>query len=98
MGWESEKYLENKIRYAVEKQKGMSIKLSSSLIKGLPDRLNILPGGLVHFVEVKSSGKKPTKMQQYVIGKLKELGLKVYIVDSKETFEQWQHSTRITIN
>jgi hypothetical protein len=52
---------------------------------GLPDRLIILPGGVIYFVEFKAPGQTPRKIQQYVITKLRNLGATVYVIDSITT-------------
>ncbi len=79
---ESEKVLERKLLIHVKKLDGWSIKLLSDFVRGLPDRLILLPGGRVLFAEVKTTGKKPTKMQIFVHSRLMVLGFKVLIIDS----------------
>ena len=44
---------------------------------GVPDRIAILPGGLICFVELKRDGKELRPLQEYVCGQLKELGCNV---------------------
>jgi hypothetical protein len=48
----------------------------------VPDRIVILPGGRIVFVELKAPGKKPTALQERVMGILKGLGADVRVVDS----------------
>lgn len=80
---ESEKQLELSLKSTVEStMKGFCLKLLSQNIIGLPDRLCLLPGGRVFFVEVKTTGKKPRKIQQYIHEKLRSLGFRVYVLDS----------------
>lgn len=81
---ESEKALERKLCAEVKKVGGWAIKLLPGLIKGLPDRMVLLPGGRVVFVEVKTTGLKPTKMQTLIHERLRALGFKVWVVDSSE--------------
>lgn len=83
----SEKVFERELSKFVEDRGGMAIKLLSQFIKGLPDRMFLLPGGVVVFVEFKSTGKKPTKIQSYIHAKIRARGFDVYVVDSVETFE-----------
>jgi hypothetical protein len=40
--------------------------------------------GLI-FIEFKAPGKKPTKLQDHIIAKLRALGHEVYVIDSIET-------------
>lgn len=61
------------------------IKLLSNFIKGLPDRLVLCKGGYVGFAEIKTTGKKPTKIQLYIHDKLKDLGFEVFIIDDIES-------------
>ena len=61
------------------------IKLLSTFIKGLPDRLILCKGGYVGFAEIKTTGKKPTKIQLYIHDKLKSLGFQVFIIDDIES-------------
>ena len=84
---ESEKTLESRLRTEVERRGGMAIKLLSQIHRGLPDRLVLLPYGLAFFVETKSTGQKPTKLQQFCHQQLRKLGFHVYVVDSTESLE-----------
>lgn len=83
----SEKVFERELSKYVDDSGGMAVKLLSQFIKGLPDRMFLLPGGVVVFVEFKSTGKKPTKIQSYIHAKIRARGFDVYVVDSVETFE-----------
>jgi Holliday junction resolvase len=73
MNLSSEKVIERSLNKTIKDLGGWSIKLLSSFIKGLPDRVCLLPKGKIIFVEVKSTGKKPTKAQQLVHKRLTEL-------------------------
>lgn len=42
-------------------------------------------GGYVGFAEIKTTGKKPTKMQTYIHEKLRALGFKVFVIDDLES-------------
>lgn len=61
------------------------IKLLSTFIKGLPDRIILCKGGYVGFAEIKTTGKKPTKIQTYIHGKLRALGFPVFVIDDIES-------------
>lgn len=61
------------------------IKLLSTFIKGLPDRMILCQGGYVGFAEIKTTGKKPTKIQTYIHEKLRALGFKVFVIDDLES-------------
>ena len=79
---ESEKKLEAQLGKEIKALGGWSIKLLSTFIKGLPDRMCLLPTGIIFFVEVKSTGKKPTLAQKIIHKKLISLGFNVYVIDS----------------
>jgi hypothetical protein len=59
---------------------------------GWPDVLFLIPGGAPLFIEFKSPGKKPTKLQLFRIRKLKELGYNVHVCDgANEAREKIAH-------
>ena len=61
------------------------IKLLPTFIKGLPDRMILCQGGYVGFAEIKTTGKKPTKIQTHIHEKLRALGFTVFIIDGLES-------------
>lgn len=79
---DSEKIIERKLAIAIKDLGGISLKLLSDYITGLPDRLCLLPGQKAIFVELKTTGKKPRKIQAYVHNKLRHLGFRVEVIDS----------------
>lgn len=84
----SEKVFERELSKYVDDSGGMAVKLLSQFIKGLPDRMFLLHGGVVVFVEFKSTGKKPTKIQTYIHTKIRVLGFPVFVVDSVGSYEE----------
>ena len=91
---ESEKVLEKYLVSEVKSLGGWAVKLLSGLVTGLPDRLCLLPGGVVAFVEVKTTGKKATPRQLIVHKKLRQLGFRVEVLDSKEAVNNLINSYR----
>lgn len=84
----SEKSIE---RYLVEqaKQNGwLCLKYSNPNMVGYPDRLLVLPDGGVVWVELKSRGRKPTRMQQIRMTELAGMGHRVYVIDNKTTVDE----------
>ena len=82
----SEKALEKTFSdYLNRTKKVWVIKLLSTFVKGLPDRLILCRGGFVGFAEIKTTGKKPTKIQLYIHDKLKSLGFEVFVIDDIES-------------
>jgi hypothetical protein len=83
----SEKAIE---AYLVKKTKEanlLCLKYSNVNVTGYPDRLVCLPNGKVIWVELKSKGKKPTKLQQIRHQELQDLGHNVWVIDSKEAVD-----------
>ena len=79
-----EKEIENYFVKQVQEKNGIAIKLNSTTMFGLPDRLVLLPEGIVFFAELKAPGQKPRTLQQFVHCKLKKLGFDIYVIDSKQ--------------
>lgn len=78
-----EKALEQKFVAAVRAAGGIAPKFTSPGFDGVPDRLALLPGGRMAFVEVKASGEKPRPLQVARHRLLRRLGFKVYVLDDK---------------
>jgi len=78
----SEKDLEPKLRKEIEARGGKAYKWVSPGNRGVPDRIVFMPNGKVYLVELKSTGEVPSKIQLYVHGVLRRLGLKVYVIDN----------------
>jgi hypothetical protein len=88
-----EKSLEPALRTHVEKQGGTCVKLPSTVnLAGIPDRLCLFPGGICVFAEIKSEGKKPSKIQLVIHGQLRKLGFRVYVISTKEQLKQFKKS------
>lgn len=75
-----EDYLVKRVR---EDMGGRAIKLTSSSLRALPDRLIILPHGKISFVECKAPGRRERKDQAKVIRWLKGLGHIAVVIDSR---------------
>ena len=78
-----EKIIEQKFRTAVRNAGGLAVKFVSPGLDGMPDRLALLPGGRMAFVEVKAPGKKPRPLQEARHRLLRRLGFKVYVLDDE---------------
>ena len=64
------------------------IKYSNANETGYPDRLIVLPASQCMWVELKSKGRKPTKVQQIRIAELKKLKHVVWVVDNKPLVDE----------
>lgn len=81
---DSEKVVERKLVELVKAKKGMCIKLLCDQLIGLPDRLCLFPGGVIVFVEVKTTGQKPRRIQTFIHNKIRALGFRVEVIDTVE--------------
>jgi hypothetical protein len=79
----NEKLLEKKLREQVKKLGGIALKFASASYTGMPDRIILMPGGKVQFVEVKSPGKKSTVRQEAVHRILREMDFKVSVISDQ---------------
>ena len=79
-----EKIIEQHLVTAVKNSGGIAPKLVCPGFDGMPDRLVLLPGGKIGFVEVKAPGKEPRPLQVARHGLLRRLGFKVYVLDAPE--------------
>ena len=79
-----EKTLERMLVHAVKQSGGLALKFVSPGMAGVPDRLLLFPDGKIAFAEMKAPGKKPTPLQGLRHGQLRDLGFRVYVIDSKE--------------
>ena len=79
-----ERDVERKLVTEVRKRGGLAVKFVSPGLDGVPDRLVLLPGGKIAFVELKATGKSMRPLQQKRAKQLATLGFRVYCVDRKE--------------
>ena len=68
----------------VKRRGGIAYKFTSPQRRSVPDRLVLMPGGGVFFVECKRPGGKPTDAQVREHEKIRGLGFRVFITDKKE--------------
>lgn len=79
-----EKAIEAKLTQAAKALGGIAPKFTSPGLDGMPDRIVLLPGGHIGFVEVKAPGEKPRPLQLARHGLLRRLGFNVYVLDQPE--------------
>jgi hypothetical protein len=82
-----EKDIEAHLVAHIKAQGGLAYKFTSPHRRSVPDRLVLLPGGRVCFVECKAPGATPTRAQAREHKRLRALGVPVWVVDSKEAAE-----------
>ena len=83
-----EKQIEQKLVKATKNMGGIALKFVSPGFDGMPDRIVLLPGGHIGFVEVKAMGCKPRPLQLSRHGLLRRLGFKVYVLDDERQIEK----------
>jgi len=83
-----ERQVETALVKAVRTAGGMCPKLVSPGTDGMPDRMVLLPGGRIGFVEVKAPGKKERPLQKRRHKQLRALGFYVAVLDDPERVGQ----------
>lgn len=86
---DSEKLVERKLVELVKINNGMCIKLLCDQLTGLPDRMCLFPNHKIVFVELKTTGQKPKRIQLFIHDKLRALGFRVEVIDSIKGVEQF---------
>lgn len=81
-----EKDLETKCRLLVERRGGKLFKWKSPGNKGIQDRIVVLPGGYVAFVEFKKPKGRMQPLQPYWQKWFRERGHRTYVIDSYADF------------
>ena len=84
-----ERQIERKLRDAVKARGGLALKFVSPGTVGVPDRIVLVPGGRVYFVELKAPGKSLSPKQVKMAAGLERLGHKVRVIDSLEKVKQF---------
>lgn len=87
--------VERALVVAVSARGGLAIKLAPTM-RGLPDRLILLPNGEMRLVELKAPGEQPRESQRMVHRHLEAMGHPVTTIDTTEGARRWAetHVTR----
>lgn len=100
----SEKEIEKYLCKRMKEIGLLCLKYSNANETGYPDRLIVLPASMCIWVELKSKGRKPTKVQQIRIAELKKLKHVVWVIDNKplvdeltEALKKWLEDNRAYI-
>lgn len=86
---ESEKVLEKKLKLKVKLVCGWAIKFPALHLAGIPDQICLFPKGKIYFVEMKSTGEKPSPIQLVIHKKLRAFGFQVFVIDSTEGINEF---------
>lgn len=84
----SEKAIEKYLVKRAAEHGLLCLKYSNPNMVGYPDRLLVLRGGGVIWVELKSKGRKPTKIQQMRMRELTGMGHLVKVIDNKTDIDE----------
>ena len=87
----SESEIEVYLVKSVKSKNGLCMKWTSPGNAGVPDRIVIVPGGKVYFVELKAEGKKEnlSPLQRNFMNKLKNLNCDVRVIASFQEVEDF---------
>lgn len=83
-----ERDIERRFRDLVKKAGGVALKLVCPGFDGMPDRIVLMPEGRVSFAEIKRPGAVPRPLQEARHRMLRDLGFKVFVIDSIEKAEE----------
>lgn len=75
-----EREIEGRLRDGVKKLGGLCYKFVSPGSRGVPDRIIILPGGVVYFVELKTEVGRLSKLQCLQLKRMERLGVPVRVL------------------
>ncbi len=75
-----EREIEGRLRDGVKKLGGLCYKFVSPGNRGVPDRIVILPDGVVYFVELKTEVGRLSKIQRLQLKRMERLGVQVRVL------------------
>jgi hypothetical protein len=76
-----EKTIEQKLTKA---SGGIPLKVTAANYDGMPDRIVLLPHGVIAFIELKAPGKQMRPLQEKRKRQLEGLGFSVFCIDNTE--------------
>ena len=83
-----ERVIEAHLVKRVKEAGGIAFKFTSPQRRSVTDRIVVLPGNVIEFVELKATGAKPTDNQLREHARLKALGCTVLVIDNKEDIDK----------
>ena len=87
-----EKEVEAYLVRRIKERGGVAYKFTSPAHRGVADRLIVLPGGQVWFVEVKTETGRLSKLQEVFRSEINTLGGNYICVYGNKEVDQWLHS------
>ena len=86
----TEAQVEAYLRKRIKALGGECYKWSSPNVRGVPDRIVMLPGKQPWFIEVKAPTGKMSKLQKLFFARMQELGFgQTRVLWSKDDIDQW---------
>lgn len=85
----TEKRIEERFCKAVKKAGGLALKFSAQFKAGVPDRIVLMPGGKIYFVELKREKGAVSEIQKYVFEEFAEYGFPVRVISSVEEIKKF---------
>ena len=82
-----EKEVEKYLRDQIEKMGGMCLKFISPGNAGVPDRIVLLPGGRVWFIEIKTDKGRVRPLQRWWQRRLRDVGIPSRIIKGRTEAE-----------
>jgi len=89
-----EAQIESYLRDEIKRLGGRAYKFVSPGHRGVPDRLVLLPGGHVVFVELKAPGRTSTALQAKQQHDMRALGCRVEVISTKAGVDAFVSSCR----
>lgn len=86
---ESEKAIERYLAARVKELGGLCLKYHCPTATGFPDRIVLLPSRTCGWVELKSKGRRPTRLQLERIKALSLLGFTAAVCDSRRAVDEY---------
>lgn len=80
--------IEKRLVSEVERRGGQCLKYFNPAKVGYPDRICLLPRGVLFWVEVKAPAKVPRSIQLIRMDQLASLGQKVHVVDTFDAVDK----------
>ena len=85
---ETEGEVEGFVIYKARACGGIAFKFTSPGRRSVPDRHVRLPEGVEFYIECKAQGKKVTELQETEHARLRKLGARVYVCDTRAAVQQ----------
>lgn len=84
-----ERDIEDWLRRRIESTGGIAFKFTSAGNDGVPDRIAILPGGQIWFIELKTVSGKLSALQGWQIKRMKKRSARVAVIRGMDEARNW---------